>query len=1005
MQTQHASAKPAAWQPHDKDLEIRIAEIGRDLFTRMAAHPEPGIFSTKGAYARIMEWSMKDPDFKTQLFRFVDVLPVLDDSSDLIRHLNEYLGEKAGELNPALRAGLGAASLMPSLVASPIRSQVLAMARQFVAGENAADLLKRFRKNAEAGIATTADLLGEAVLTEAEADHFLERNIELLDAFAAELARGVPPCASDQGPGGRALPRTNLSVKISALCPDVQPMSPEASVPALKNRLRPILRKAAATGAFVNFDMESYKLKDLTLELYRSILEEEEFAKGPETGIALQAYLRDTRRDAEELIAWARRRGRRIGVRLVKGAYWDSETVLAAQRGWPSPVWSAKPESDANFEDITTLLLESSDVILPAFASHNVRSCAHVIARAQRLGLDPATIEFQALYGMADDLKHALRSMGYRVREYCATGALLPGMAYLVRRLLENTSNEGFLRRSHAGGEPPAELLRSPAELLAGKVSSPAPATAPGFANAANTDFNQADERARMRAALAKVRAGLGKHHPLLIGDKEKTCTQVLESRNPANPAELIGRVSLGSPADADAAVAAARKAAPGWARTPAAKRAEVLRRAAELMEARRLELDALTVLEAGKPWAEADAELSEAVDFCRFYAEEMLVLGSPVRTQVVPGELCHLDHVPRGVGAVVAPWNFPLAILTGLTVAPIVAGNPVIVKPSGQTPVIAAAIVNILREAGLPAGVVNYLPGNGRDTGARLCEHPGVDFIAFTGSRQVGCNLWEVTGRTAPGQTNLKTMVCEMGGKNALIVDNDADLDEAIPSILHSAFSYSGQKCSALSRLILLKGVHDRCLERLCEAAASLPVGDPTDPANFFGPVIDETAKARILGIIAEGKKTNKLAFEGKLSEAALKSGGHYIAPVIFSGVKPSDRLAREEIFGPVLSVLEARDLDEAIAMANDSDYALTAGMFSRSPSALTRARTELLVGNLYLNRGITGAMVGRHPFGGFRMSGAGTKAGGRGYLENFLFQRSISENVLRRGFIPPEE
>lgn len=990
-------------------LEEDIHRIGAELLARMDRHPAPGILSARGVHARLMDWSLRDPEFKAQLFRFVDVLPALGAPAEVIRHLHEYLGARAAELHPLLRAGLGAAKLAPGLAAAQVRGQVEAMARQFVAGETVEELVRRFRANAAAGMATTVDLLGEAVLTEAEGDTYLARNLEVLDALARAAAEG-PPCEGDLGPGGRPSPRVNLSVKPSALSPRARPADPEGSIAALAPRLRAILRRAAELGAFVNVDMESSRWKDLTLALFRAVLEEPEFRQAPAVGIALQAYLRESEADLRSLVAWARAHGRRLGVRLVKGAYWDTEVVLARQRGWPLPVWGHKAETDAAYERLSSLLLESLDAIAPAFATHNVRSCAHALARAAQLGLEPRALEFQALYGMADDLKVALVETGHRVREYCAVGALLPGMAYLVRRLLENTSNEGFLRQRHARADP-ARLLAAPELPPAAGPRAPedagapaAPAAPAGFRNAPGADFTRSESRNRMRAALAGVEAELGRRWPLVIGGREVETRAEIVSVNPAHPARVIGICASASADDADRAIAAARAAAPAWAATAPEARAAVLDRAADLLEVRRFRCDALLVLEAGKPWEEADLEVSEAIDFCRFYAAEMRRLAAPRQTQAVAGERCHESWLPRGVGVVVSPWNFPLAILTGLTVAPLVAGNAVVMKPSGETPVLAAWLFQVLAEAGLPAGVLSYLPGPGRTTGARLCEHPGTDFIAFTGSREVGCGLWEVAGRTAPGQANLKKMVCEMGGKNAIVVDDDADLDEAIPAILQSAFGYAGQKCSACSRVIAVAGVHDRLLERLVEAARTLPVGDPAEPGTAVGPVIDAAARERILGYVAQGRRDARLAHQAELAPAALASGGFYVAPAIFAGVEPGQALAREEIFGPVLAVLQARDLDHAFALANGVDYALTAGLFSRSPSALERARRELAAGNVYLNRGITGAVVERHPFGGFKMSGGGTKAGGRGYLENFMFPRVVAENVLRRGFAPEE-
>ena len=993
--------------PPDPALEPRIRAIGEKLFALMDAHPAPGIFSKKGAYARVMDWAMKDPAFKAQLFRFVDVLPTLKSSAEIVRHLQEYLGDKAVELNPAMKAGLAASSFAPGLVAGPVKANVVSMAAQFVAGATPDDLVKQLRKNTKLGLATTIDLLGETVVSEQEADVFLQRNLDVLGTAAAAFAKEPSPGFSDIGPNG-PLPRLNLSVKISALTPDVHPADPENSIAALKKRLRPILRRAAEVGAFVNFDMESYKLKDLTLALFKSILEEDEFRTKPAVGIALQAYLRDCERDLHDLLAWARQNKRPLGLRLVKGAYWDYETILAQQREWPSPVWTKKPESDANYEKLSLVLLENIDLVTPAFASHNVRSCAHVMAQAERLKIDPRAYEFQALYGMADEFKSALLASGQRVREYCAIGELLPGMAYLVRRLLENTSNEGFLRQKNLGEATKEQLLGNPVEQIAAAPAplSRKPRAAGEFVNAANTDYTLAANRAKQLAALKHFESTqLGKKWPCIINGKKITDRPFLPSVNPARPAQVVGYWAKGTVQDADDAVAASVAFFPKWRATPADERAKMLERAADLMESRRLEINSLLILEAAKPWIEADGDTSEAIDFLRFYAVEMRRMAKPVITQRVPGENCVQTWTPRGVGVAVAPWNFPLAILTGLTVAPLVAGNCVIIKPARQTSIIGAFLMDILTEAGVPAGALHYLPCSGADAGAHLVAHPKVDFIAFTGSREVGCGIWAEAGKTRPGQPNLKKVVCEMGGKNAMIVDNDADLDEAIPAALYSAFGFAGQKCSALSRLIVLEDVYDNFIERFLSACPSIPVGDPTLPGTVVNPVIDEAAQKSILGYIEAGKKEAKLAWQATLSPEAIASKGYYVPPTVFTACKVEHKIVREEIFGPVLSILKAKDLDEAFAMANACDYALTGGFFSRSPRALERAREEFIVGNLYLNRGCTGAVVQRHPFGGFKMSGGGTKAGGREYLENFLFPRLVAENVMRRGFTPPEE
>jgi RHH-type transcriptional regulator, proline utilization regulon repressor / proline dehydrogenase / delta 1-pyrroline-5-carboxylate dehydrogenase len=758
--------------------------------------------------------------------------------------------------------------------------------------------------------------------------------------------------------------------------------------------LRPLLRSAKGRNAFINLDMEMYSLKELTLRLFKTLLSEEEFSEYRDTGIALQAYLRETSGDLDQLIEWAQKRRTRVTVRLVKGAYWDTETILARQRRWPVPVYEHKHETDVAYERLARRMLENTEVLDCAFATHNVRTIAACIAAARQLGLSPRRMEFQMLYGMAEPIKEALSKMGYRVREYCPLGETLPGMAYLVRRLLENTSNEGFLRATFTENRSPQILLRDPAAVSSVVHSE----QEIGFHNEPHADFSRADLRERMAKSMQEARAKLGAFHPLLIGEADVRSGQEILSSNPANPNEIVGRVETAGRVQVDLAVRAAADAFESWRETEVEVRASILERAAALLSQRRFELAALEVCETGKTWAESDADVCEAIDFCRYYASEMRRLS---RGQLsVPGEEIQYAYIPRGVAAVIAPWNFPLAILCGMTTAALVAGNAVIMKPSGQSSVIGTSFGRILREAGVPPGVVNCLPGAGSEIGSALVEHPKVVLIAFTGSREVGLRIWEAAGRTHPGQGQLKKVVCEMGGKNAVIVDEDADLDEAVPGIIASAFGYQGQKCSALSRLIVLPRIRERLIRRLINATESLRVGDPADPAVSIGPLIDEAAYDRVRRVIEAGKREAALAFEAPVAQDV----GWFVGPTIFTGVAPDSWLAQEEIFGPVLSVIDARDLDEALRVANGTAYALTGGFYSRSPHRIERAKAAFRVGNLYINRAITGALVARHPFGGFGMSGSGTQAGGPHYLLNFLFPKVVAENVVRRGSAPQQ-
>src|SRR5436189_2289732 len=762
--------------------------------------------------------------------------------------------------------------------------------------------------------------------------------------------------------------------------------------------------------------MESYAHKNTTLQLFRTLFTEPDFREWPHVGIVIQAYLRDGERDLRELIEWGRMRGTRFTVRLVKGAYWDYEKIKAAQNGWRVPVWLQKSESDANFEICTRILLDNESIVTSAFGSHNVRSIAHAQAYAEQLAIDKSRIEFQLLYGMAGPIKRALVEMGYRVREYCPVGELLPGMSYLVRRLLENASNEGFLKAKFSDKASAKQLLRDPKSLVGGRsvVSSTGSTSAtashshngatldtpPGdtYENSPSVNFVHRSSQEKMRNALRVVRGRLGQKYPIVINGQKIWTESLIDSINPSSPTQVVGAVAEAGIEQAEAAVAAARKAFAHWCRVSVEHRAELLERVAAIMDRRRFELSALEVFEVGKPWAEADGDIREAIDFLLFYAQEMRLRGLSRLTQHVPGEESYQHYWPRGVALVIAPWNFPMAILTGMVSAALVTGNTVIMKPAEQSAVCGALVMEMFEEAGVPPGVLNFLPGKGRVIGQHLVDHKDVHMIAFTGSREVGLRIWESAGKTRPGQRELKRVVCEMGGKNAVIVDSDADLDETIVDTIYSAFGYQGQKCSACSRLIVVEENYERVMQRLLAAAASLRVGNPEEPGITVGPVIDETAYRRIQEIIERGKSEATLAFQA----TNIPEKGYFIPPTIFTGVRPEMTLSQCEIFGPVLSVLKARDLDDAIRIANETDYALTAGFFSRSPANIERAKAEIVAGNVYVNRSCTGAVVGRHPFGGSKMSGGGTKAGGGDYLLNFLVPRVVTENIMRHRFAP---
>jgi RHH-type proline utilization regulon transcriptional repressor/proline dehydrogenase/delta 1-pyrroline-5-carboxylate dehydrogenase len=701
--------------------------------------------------------------------------------------------------------------------------------------------------------------------------------------------------------------------------------------------------------------------------------------------------------DVKRMVTFAQQRGCPFTIRLVKGAYWDYETVVAEQKHWPIPVYTNKQETDANFEACARYLLDHQHSIKLAIGSHNVRSIVATTEYAKSLGLPKNALEIQMLYGMADPIKAAMIAEGYRLREYATVGEMIPGMAYLVRRLLENTSNESFLRSRFEQSVSPDVLLRDPAENLS---RSSATFSTREFQNHPLLDFGHAENRNMFERALKYCQKRSEQEHLLVINGKRVKTGNTLHSVNPSHPTRVVGTVHLAGQAEAEQAVQAAAHAFTSWRKVPAVSRAQVLDCAADIMDRDRFNLAARQVDEVGKTWAEADADVCEAIDFCRYYAKEMRRLAEPMRVGRVQGEHNEYSYEPRGVTVVIAPWNFPLAILAGMVSAAIVTGNTVVMKPAEQSMVIASEFMEILEEAGVPPGVVNFLPGLGEDVGRYLVRHKDVATICFTGSKDVGVEILQAANTLVPGQQQIKRCITEMGGKNALIIDSDADPDEAIPAITYSAFGFSGQKCSALSRLIILESMYDTLVARLLERMQSLKVRFAEDPEAYCGPVIDFQAQKKIMSMIEAAKAESTLAFQGTVPEE-----GYFVPMTIFTEVDRSSSIAREEVFGPVLAIIKAKDLDEALAIANDSEYALTGGVFSRSPATIERCKEAFKVGNLYINRGITGAMVERNPFGGFKLSGVGSKTGGPDYLKQFMEPRVHSENTLRRGFAPSEE
>ena len=511
------------------------------------------------------------------------------------------------------------------------------------------------------------------------------------------------------------------------------------------------------------------------------------------------------------------------------------------------------------------------------------------------------------------------------------------------------------------------------------------------FKNETVKSFTDPADRVAMQAALAEVKREFGKHYPLVIDGRKIETERKITSANPADPEQIVGVTSAASKEQANEAVEAAARAFESWKRLTLPQRAEYLFKAAALLRERRFQYDALLVYEVGKSWPEADGDIAEAIDFLEFYAREALRYAQPHPVVPIDGERNEMIYIPLGVGAVIPPWNFAGAIMMGMTSAAIVCGNTVVLKPSSDSAIIAAWFVDLLQEVGVPHGVVNFIPGSGSVIGDLIVSHPKIRFISFTGSKEVGLHINELAAKPQPGQKWIKRVVAEMGGKDSIVVAADADVDAAVEGVAVSAFGFQGQKCSACSRAIVDEKIYDEFVEKLRNRVAKISVGDPSDPNNYMGPVVNQGALESISAYIEKGKQEGRLVAGGKRTGEK----GYFLEPTVIADVAPNATIAQEEIFGPVLAIIKAKNFDDAMEIANNTEFGLTGSLYTGDEKKIERAREDFFVGNLYFNRKSTGAMVGAHPFGGFNMSGTDSKAGGRDYLLLFMQATTISRKV----------
>ncbi len=1004
--------------------EQEVLALGRRL-AGLGAGVKAGAYQMSRVTELLMNWAMSDPAFQSQLFRLVDVFPAMSDDADTGRHLKEYFQRGVAPLPVAASAKLANRVPLGKAVAARLtRREVRKMAGQFIVGSDPWQVGIALGAMWRGGTAATIDLLGEHTYSHREADVYAARLTEVVSALL-DQSRHWPDRPILERDDLGEIPRVAVSIKPSALAPDFHPLTASAGIETARERLLPLLEMAAARGAQVWFDMERYEAKSLTSELFRDLLSEPSLS-GLHAGIVVQAYLRDSEEDLLDLVSWASERAKSSGpgtppvaVRLVKGAYWDTETIVSEAAGWPAPVFEDKAETDLNFERCVRILHGNHELLRSAFGTHNLRSLAYAIATAEAAGIPPNGYELQLLYGMAEPVHEAVRQMGCRLRVYTPMGDLVPGMAYLVRRLLENTSNQGFVRNRYAEGKSLDGLLARPTVTHAA-AASPASAASPLAALPAHpelvsrpaTDAGHPSEyrpealaewfvppvRDAMATAIDQLGRNLGLDIPARIAGKDVPTDRRIVSVDPSDPSVVVATSACCGVEELSAAIESTSGAYRDWSRRPAAARAQVLFDAAKWLRERRFDAAALQVFEAGKGWSEADGDVCEAIDYLEFYGRQAIEMDKGGHVQSPPGEINHLSYRGRGVAAVISPWNFPLAIPTGMTAAALVAGNTVVLKPAEQTPATARLLVQALLEGGLPEGALAFLPGIGEEIGEPLATDPEVAIVVFTGSKAVGLNLNEIGARVVPGQREVRRVFAEMGGKNALVIDSDADLDVAVPAAVASAFGFAGQRCSALSRVVAVGSVHDAFVARFVEAAKALRIGPPREMGTEMGPVIDEDALRRIRDWQVRAPEFGEVV----LLRDDLPERGYFVGPTIVTGVDPKSELAQTEIFGPVVAVLRAKDFADAIELANSTQYALTAGVISRSPEHIRIASDELRAGNVYINRTIIGAVVGRQPFGGYGMSGFGQKAGGPDYLFQFVEPRVVTENSIRQGFAP---
>lgn len=980
-------------------VEARTREIGEGLCDRLTARA-PSIFHGRWWEDRLIAWAAEDEAVKVQLLRLIDVLPVLRDHQSIAEHLEEYYAEVREHLPWAARVGLDLStnnSILSRALAYNARTNAARMAKRFVAGADLTEGLQTARRLRRQGLSCGFHIATRPVLCDADADHYQKTCISLIEEGSDPVEEWPASATLDDNHLG-PIPRLHISIQLSHLDPCFSAIDFAGSKKRVLKRLKPILQTAADHHAFVQFEAERQSEKSLASEIIRDVLNSKIFKPLADVGVTVETSSRDCESELKTLLAWVKKRKTPISVKLMSGRHRDLELRRIDSRVAPAKIATTVDEAESEFESQARFLMKNAEWLHPVLAPRELRSVSHGLAWADEYKVPRPAIEIAFPFGSQEELAQLLAESGLRVRINCPLGPGVGTLSRLAKHQLENSSDNTFLRPNISDTNSVETLLMKPGSQT---VVEPVDEETESFTHEPRTDFSVAENRDAMSQALADARDDFGQTYPLVIDGKSSESRSSVSSRNPSNTKEIVGHVASASADQAADAVEGAKRTFPQWATSETSNRCEYVELIAAEIRERRFELAAWICLEVGMTWEDAENEVATAIDYCMFYAAEMRRLDVAQECDL-NGEENRYSYRPCGVAVVMGSWRSPLASLTGMLAAAIVTGNTVVMKPAEQSSVVAARLMDVIRNAGVPDGVVNFLPGVGEDIGPELVGSPDVQLVLYNGTYDVGTEINRLAAETDHRQDSIRRVVAELSGNNAIIVDKDADLDDAIPDILSSAFDFAGQKAASCSRVIVLETIHKEFVERLVEAAGSLQIGLAEDAATRVGPVISDDARKEMEQLVesVDEESEEEIVFSGEAGKPG--KDGAFANPMIVTGIDPESNLAQQEISGPLLSVIRVRNLDDAFAAANATRFALAGGVYSRSPSTLKRARIEFHVGNLFLNRTITDSKVQRQPFGGYRMSGTGVCSGGPDYLLNFLIPVNVSENTTRRGIEP---